>query len=457
MKSTKILILMLFAVLLMPFALASIDIEKTAVARTIVKEFNTPAIFDITITNHGGTNNFVIDNMLGLTFQPSGYFEVGALEEKIIRLEAYFSEKQREKYSGSYDFAYYIGSQNGDIYDDTLNINVVSFKEAIDAIVPEKMTMKDDKVIITIVNKESLEANVNVKIESELFGKQEEISLKAYEKKNIEIELDENQIWKDAGTYPVKITLSVGDYNLELDKTIHLDEYPDVFVEKKEINLLFFKKLIITKTLTGNVVQTVKTSVEKNAFEKAFTSFNTEPSLVEEKEGELIYTWEKNLGLGESLIVESTTNFIWPLILLLLIGGGSIIYVSVNKKDLVIRKRAIKVRTNTGDFAVKVVLAVKNLGKRADNVEVIDHLPPLSKLYERFGTIQPNQIEKNKIIYRIPGMEKGDKAVFSYITYSDIKFVGRRTLPAASALYTVGEGEKAIRHVAKSNEVFIMS
>ena len=446
-------LLSLFMILSIPAVLASFEVQKEAVAGTIIKEFNSPAVFNITIINKGSSQNFLFDTLLDITIQPSSSFMINSGEEKSVLLKAFFSDNLKRKYYGGFDFAYFIKSSSGEIFEDDLSIRIVPFENVVSVLVPESIGIKDDNVIITIQNQESVIIDMDVRIESELFEGYETISLIPFESREIIINIDPEKIWKDAGTYEVVVTFSSESNKVEFKDNIELNEFKDVSVEEDELNLLFYKKKTITKTITGNVIQTVSTEIEKTPFEKAFTSFNSEPDYVNEEGNELVYKWQKDLKLGESLVVTSTTNFILPLLMLLLIFVGSVFYVSRSGRRIIIKKRAVRARTSTGDFVVKIVTTIKNNGVDATDVKLIDKLPVLTNLHERFGVIRPDEIEKDKVVYNIGSLNKGEMKLFSYIVHSDVKVLGKRVIPRATAHYTIGNERKT----SFSNEVFLVS
>lgn len=453
MKEMRLTIILLFALFLVPSAIASFDITKETVAGAVVKEFNTPAVFNITIKNNGPTQNFLLDTLLDIVIQPSNPFEVSSGEEKSILLKAFFSDNLKRRYSGGFDFAYFIKGSSGEIVEDSLNIRIVSLEDVIGVIVPEEVGMKDKSVTIAIQNRESVFIEMDIKVESELFNSTQRISLSPYESKDILISIEPNKIWKEAGTYDVLVTLYSENYEMNVKDTINLNELKDVSVEEDNINLLFYKKKTITKTITGNVVQKVSTEISKTPFEKAFTSFSLEPNSVEDEDSGLVYKWEKELGLGESLEITSTTNFMLPIFLIVLIAGGSVLYASKNQKRIVIKKKAIRARSSTGDFVVKIVTTIKNNGKDAKNVKLVDRIPVLTNIHERFGVIRPDQIEKDRLIYNIGDLNNGDKKLFSYVVYSNMKVLGKRVIPRATASYNIGDEYKT----STSNEVFLIS
>ena len=446
-------LLSLLIILSVPSVMASFEVQKEAVAGTIIKEFNSPAVFNITIKNNGPSQNFIFDTLLDIVIQPSGSLQIAAGDEKSVMLKAFFSDNLKRRYYGGFDFAYLVKSSSEEVFEDSLNVRIVFLDDVVSVSVPEAVGMKDEEVAITLENQESLILDMDVKVESELFEGSETISLSPFESREIVINIDPEKIWKNAGTYDVLVTLSSESNKVEFKDSIELKEFKDVSVEEDDLNLLFYKKKTITKTITGNVVQTVSTEIEKTPFEKAFTSFNSEPDYVSEEGKELIYKWEKDLALGESLTVTSTTNFMLPLFMLLLIAAGSAFYVSRSGRRITIKKRIVRAKTSTGDFIVKVVTTIKNNGEDATDVKLIDKLPVLTNLHERFGVIKPDEVDKDKVVYNIGSLNRGDKRLFSYIVHSDVKVLGKRIIPRATAHYTIGTERKT----ASSNEVFLVS
>ena len=125
----------------------------------------------------------------------------------------------------------------------------------------------------------------------------------------------------------------------------------------------------------------------------------------------------------------------------------------MSSERIVIKKKAVKARTSSGDFVVKVVTTIKNNGEDAKDVKLIDKLPVLTNIHERFGVIKPDEVEKDKLIYNIGNLNKGEMKLFSYIVHSDVKVLGKRVIPRATAHYTIGNERKT----SFSNEVFLVS
>jgi len=122
--------------------------------------------------------------------------------------------------------------------------------------------------------------------------------------------------------------------------------------------------------------------------------------------------------------------------------------------DLILRKRVAFVKTKGGEFALKISIFV-NSKKHLERVNVIDRIPPLVKIYQKFGVEKPSRInEKNgRIEWELNDLESGESRVLSYIIYSKVGIMGKFALPEATAIYEK-EGEV---HESSSNKAFFMA
>ena len=132
-------------------------------------------------------------------------------------------------------------------------------------------------------------------------------------------------------------------------------------------------------------------------------------------------------------MTENNNSFI--IIIILLITGLIIIIKRSIETDLLLRKHVSFIKTKGGEFALKVRVHVK-AKKHADNIQIIDRLPGMTKLFERFGS-KPDKIDlaTGRLFFNIPHLNAGEERVFSYIIFSKVAVVGRFELPAAMAIY----------------------
>ena len=98
----------------------------------------------------------------------------------------------------------------------------------------------------------------------------------------------------------------------------------------------------------------------------------------------------------------------------------------------------IKNRKNISNIGriIKIVLLIKNIGHEIKDIKVVDRVPNLVKLYERFGAVKPAEIKKNRLTWNFETMEPGEEEVVSYIIYSKIIPVGTIMIPKAVVHYT---------------------
>ena len=116
-------------------------------------------------------------------------------------------------------------------------------------------------------------------------------------------------------------------------------------------------------------------------------------------------------------------------------------------------KKVCLVKTKGGEFALKVSINVK-ARKHIDNIQVVDRLPMMTKLYEKFGR-HPDRIDEasKRLFWNIPRLNKSEERIFSYIIYSKVRAIGRFELPPAMAIFEK-DGEQ---HEVLSNRAFFVS
>ena len=124
-----------------------------------------------------------------------------------------------------------------------------------------------------------------------------------------------------------------------------------------------------------------------------------------------------------------------------------------SKTNVSLRKKITFVRAKGGEFALKVSVIV-HAKKYVEKVSVIDRLPGLVKIYERFGGEHPNRIDEDKkrIEWDFEKLEAGESRLISYIIYSKVGVLGKFALPAATAIY---EKEGEINESTSNKAFFI--
>ena len=103
---------------------------------------------------------------------------------------------------------------------------------------------------------------------------------------------------------------------------------------------------------------------------------------------------------------------------------------------MVLRKRVHFVKAKGGEFALKVSVFV-NAKHYVERVHIIDRLPPLVKLFDRFSGDTPTKVseKERRVEWDFEKLEGGETRMLSYIIYSKIGVLGRFALPSTTAIY----------------------
>jgi len=211
----------------------------------------------------------------------------------------------------------------------------------------------------------------------------------------------------------------------------------------------------ITKVNVGNVLENTKIEITRNIFSRLFTTFNIEPTTVE-RDGLLVkYIWVKDgLNPTEAYVVKAETNYILPFFVIIFAVLALFGFKRFSETKIELNKSVSHVKTKNGEFALKVMLSMK-AKKDVENVTLIDKVPPIVKIYKKFGMIKPDKIdiESRRVHWHIGDLNAGEERVFTYIIYSKVGIVGKFSLPEAVAVFE----ENSKIYEVNSNKVFFMS
>lgn len=436
-----------------PFIVAvNLNIEQENSKEVIINGIDHPAIFDLKVKNLGASDNVQFYNLLGFSMAPKGTVSLLTGEEKAINLMVY--PKENFKYNGYYTFKYFIRGQDSTEISSALTIKFVDLKDMFEVgsaeISPGKNSMK-----IYIYNKENFDfENVDVKFTSPFFKIEKSFPLGANEKQEFNVELDKEDFKKlMAGFYTLNADISTYGKTTEVEGTIKFVE-KDILTSTKSDSGIIINTQVISKKNEGNLVAQIETVIKKNIISRLFTSFSPHPDSAERKGLSVYYTWVREINPGDDLEITVITNWLLPFMAVLFIIVIVIVAKLYSTTNLVIRKRVSFVRAKGGEFALKVSLLV-NARSYVEKVSITERLPPLVKLYDRFGSERPKRINEKarKLEWEFEKLEKGETRVLSYIIYSKIGVIGKFALPTATAIY-----EKDGRiHEAESNRAFFVA
>ncbi|MCX6750768.1 MAG: hypothetical protein NTZ83_04885 [Candidatus Pacearchaeota archaeon] len=452
MKKIILLSLMfLLAVLVVPSVLAlELEVEKLSTNEVYIIGLNEPANFDLRITNLAASEDVTFYSFFSQELYPKGAVYLEGKKTQDITLQIYPPEKIKPGY---YTFEYYIRNNHGGEVSETLTLDIIEFEEAFeigaDEFDPESKTLN-----VYIHNKMNFNfENISVVFTSPFFEFRKEFTLGPNQRNDFAITLDKEEFKRlMAGYYTFEADVEAKEVEGVIEGTLKFSEKDIVTTNKKAYGFIINTNLI-EKTNEGNVVAKTETVVKKNVLSRLFTHFSPEPNTVEREGFTVYYTWYNELAPGESLRINVRTNWLLPLAIVILIVLVVILVKNTSNRNIILKKKVLFVNAKGGEFALKVMILVeaKNFIER---ISVIDRLPYLTKVHEKFGGEQPSRVdEKNKRMeWNFERMQPGERRVFSYIIYSKIGVLGKFALPPVTAVY---EKEGKVKE-AQSNQAFFM-
>jgi len=448
-----IALLILASLVSMIASAINLEIEKKAINEVVIKELDNPASFEFTIKNLGEADNFELYSLVGVDVIPKEAFYIGKEGTKKIKVEFKTSENIK-KSSGYFTFVYKIKGENTGIQEDRQTIKIITLKEAFELTADNIKTDSENATVYLQIVENFSFSNIEAEFSSVFFKFDETFSLKGFEKKSFTTSLDkEKSKTLMAGSYILDADIKVNNISEKLKSTIKFLEKSGLSVQENKEGFII-QRYEIEKRNEGNLVNLAGITTKKNIISRLFTTFNLQPDQVERKGYNIAYTWQKELRPDESLKVIVKTNWYVPIIVIiaiLLIIAFVQIYLT---SALILRKKINFVRTRGGEFALKVSINAK-ARKFVEKINLVDKLPPIVKLYERYGATIPDRIdEKNRRVeWNIESLNKGEDRTFSYIIYSKIGIVGKFELPAVRAVY---ERNGKIKET-QSNKVFFLN
>lgn len=413
----------------------SLEIEKIEKSSTIITEIGNPIEYTLRITNNGTTSEFEIYTFAGFTMTPEDKFTINSGETINIGVKAYANEDILETTKGSFVIEYQIRNSANEITKDKLRVNIIDLEDLLEIIV-EDITPQQETAEISVRNKENLQLNdISISIISPFFESENIMTISPKETKKITIELNkEKQSKLIAGNY-----VSTVDIEFQEEKTQTF--IPFNYLEKEGLAVytntegVIIRETTIEKKNTGNTALEATAIKKLNLFSRLFTTFSEKP-ISSSKNGFFVeYVWQKELAPGESLKIVTKTNYTLPFIIMILIILVVLAVKIYLETTLNLKKHVSLVKTKGSEFALRVVINVK-AKKHLDNIQIIDRIPQMAKLYDKFG-IKPDKMDPQtrRIFWNIKSLNAGEERVFSYIIYSKIKIVGKFELPAATAIY----------------------
>jgi len=429
-----------FSVFALIFLLASLvsaaDLEVNVLERNdvIITELEkSNATFKLEITNNGDSDNFQIYSLVSVAMYPKESFRINKDEKIVLDVTAVPFDDVLMNKRGVYAFEYQIKGETTGFFKDALAIKLLDVKDAVIVSIND-IPLNASSIKMTVKNKEDIEINdLKIVAESKFFKFSEKFDLTEKQEKMFDVPIIlEKEI--SAGNYEAEINYELNNMKSSVVLPIRYLEATGISVHES-ISGFIIKKTNITKSNEGNVPAVAVIEVRKNILTRLFTVYSDKPTNSKRSGVFVDYSWEKEIGVGESYTVNVTTNYTFPFIIILLIVVVGLFAKFMVTNKLSVHKGVSLVRTKGGEFALKINLRVKSRGNVKD-VVITDRIPGHAKLFNKFG-ITPHRIDEHarKIEWDVPHMNAGEERLFSYIIYSKINIVGSFELPAASVSF----------------------
>ncbi len=424
---------------------SALTIEKTKIGNTIISEFNQPAKFTLSVSSalEGNYNIYTLSDVKILP--PTAQISFS----KTFNIYIYPTENLNVR--GFYTFTYALNGPEK--YEDKLTIEIVDLKDAVEISSEE---FESGKINFYIKNKEDIELeNIKVKFSSIFFDNIEKtITLKPNQITEISVDVDKEKLKTIlAGSYIVNAEFQTDKGPVKIEGKIYLGEKKGIKKQEDSSGFLINTKTI-TKINTGNIPQTVEIEIKKDIISRLFTSFNNEPDLIERNGFAITYMWAEELKPAEILTIKAKTNFIFPFLIIIFAALIILAFKHYTQTKVEIKKSVHHVKTKSGQFALKVKLNIK-AKKSVENVSLIDKIPAMLKVYNKFGTLKPTKfdVKNRRLQWDLNNLNSGEERVFSYIIYSKIGVMGKFSLPPAAAMFEINNEI----HETESNAVFFLS
>jgi hypothetical protein len=450
-KEFLFLALLISSITLISFSSAA-SFQKSSTNDVIIPEFNQSAKIDLTISDIK-PSIYHFYTFADISILPNGDFNL-AEGSNNMEISIYPLDRIRS-FRGFYTFVYNLKETFGSAdFEDRMTIKVVPLKEAIE-IASDTISPDTDAITFYIQNNERAKiSNITAKFISIFFNKEVVFDLKPLEKTAITIPINKEESKKvKAGTYIVNAEFNTDDGKKVVEGKLYWAEKKGIATQES-IDGFFIKRTTASKINIGNVPQVVEITSEKNIFSRLFTSFNIEPKAAKRDGLGVKYTWTKELGPAESIVVKVKTNYLMPWILIILVIIIIYAYVKYNERKVEVIKSVSHVKTKGGEFALKIRVLVK-AKKAIENVSLIDRMPTMTQVYEKLWTVEPKKIDtiNRRIYWDIGNMSLGEERIFSYVIYSKVGVLGKFTLPEAMVILEKGGKIYEIT----SNKVFFLS
>jgi len=443
----------LFVLILVPFALAvNLNVEKISTNEVLIKGLNTPINFELNVTNnaHSDVLSFYTFFEGGITPTKGIPFKKGETKDVILTL----SPRENSNLNGINIFSYFIQGQDRTEVKEKLRVKIINLEDAF-KVGSEKIDKETQTITVFIENKVNFNfENLSVLFSSPFFSLEKQISISPYDKKEFKITLEKDDFNKLlAGFYTLSADVETKGVRGNIEGKIEFVKNDNLKTTSETYGFLISTK-VIKKVNAGNTISESVATIKKNIISRLFTTFSPSPDSVDRQGTTVYYSWTQRINPGENTLIKVKTNWLIPFFLILFLVLLVYFVKKFMSQKLLIRKRVSFVKAKGGEFALKVTI-IAQAREYMENIKIVDRLPPLVKLYERFSGELPNIISKNKdrLEWDFTHLEAGESRIMSYVVYSKLGILGKFALPGTVARFD----QMGKKKQATSNKAFFLA
>jgi len=448
----RVYVLVLLFCLMFSFA-SAVKLEYKIDNDVIVKEFPANLTFDLEMKElvPGYYNVYTLSNVYLLPYEPFYVDEPTSLTKTFTIIPM---DRLLEDVNGSYSLKYTLHHRGVKKYDDYINLRVLGLADIV-TIESELVDIKDNEILIVVRNLYDYPIyNLTGRFSSILFDVEATFDLPARDSVTFTIPISNSELRKvKAGSYLMDVVFETPKGSVSTYGSIYLMAKEDIVTNQDSGGLFIFTETV-NKINTGNTVEDVRIELKRNIFTQLFTSFNLEPIQTVREGSQVRYIWSKKLTPSEVYTVKASTNYIYPLLILVVLY---VVWVYTRKAmvaKIVVSKKVTPVKTRNGEFALRVRIILRAKAS-LEEVSVADRIPRTVKIYKKFGLSMPDEIDtvNRRLKWNAGDMRAGEERVYSYVVYSRVGFLGRFVLPAAVCRFRFNGREKRV----ESSSVFFMA
>jgi len=423
------------------------------------------ALFDVTITNEQSFDDKVTFLITDLNWEwDKEFFTIGSLKSKTfqLRLSAPASAVSPNRYSLNLKV---YSTTNSDVYvyepllitvfDETNLLKLEKLDYSRGGLDPSRET-NNLRVIIKNQYDKAVD-DVEISLESKIFETvSRKVSFAEAELISEEFEVDLSS-WASEGWHDVNVIVKKGDVVLLNEvKKIMIGAHADVKEDKEVRNGFLIERTYISKKNEGSIVSDESYRFRLGSFERIFSRVNPKPTLIEKAGNDYYYVWKFSLESGESYDIYVEINYRDPLALLIILIVIIYFIFYFAESGISIKKRVLTIRSKEGVSSMKILLALKNKGRREiKNVRIVDQLFNVKKTPSDYGTLRPSKVNRKGddviLVWDGISLVGKEERIISYRVDVEVKASIR--LPGAMVRYKIGNRSVIIR----SNSSLVVS